>query len=391
MAATHSPNLRDSLTGRISRRFRILSEEVGLGVSAPSDNPTHLAEAIAWLKRAQDATPDDGVAQTYLVKYRHWANSYPETTGYIIPTFYAYAVLYGDADARVRAKRMADWECEVQLPEGGVVAGALGDSDQPTIFNTGQVLFGWTRAFVEEGDECYRESAVRAAAWLCSVQDEDGCWRRFGSPLTTRNVNLYNTRSAWGMAEVHRITGEQRFLDAAVRNLEWALAQQHSNGWFPHNCLQDDSQPFVHTIAYTMRGFLEVGVYAEREDFIEAAIKVGNALLRALPANGFLPGRFDEAWRPTVKWSCLTGDAQIAINWGRLYQINGDTRLRDAVSLINRFTKSTQKLNGPPEERGGIKGSHPIHGRYHPWQYPNWATKFFADALMMEEAINNAD
>jgi hypothetical protein len=38
-------------------------------------------------------------------------------------------------------------------------------------------------------------------------------------------------------------------------------------------------------------------------------------------------------------------------------------------------------------ERGGIKGSHPINGGYHPWQYPNWAAKFFADALMLEETI----
>jgi hypothetical protein len=35
---------------------------------------------------------------------------------------------------------------------------------------------------------------------------------------------------------------------------------------------------------------------------------------------------------------------------------------------------------------GGIKGSHPVNGGYHPWQYPNWATKFYADALMMDDA-----
>lgn len=77
--------------------------------------------------------------------------AYPETTGYIIPTFYRYAALTGDNDVRERARRMADWEIEIQHPSGGVLAGALGDSDQPTVFNTGQVLFGWVRAFEEEG------------------------------------------------------------------------------------------------------------------------------------------------------------------------------------------------------------------------------------------------
>ncbi|MDZ7752526.1 MAG: glycoside hydrolase family 127 protein [Gammaproteobacteria bacterium] len=381
------PVMKNSLAARVGRWARVRTESMGWGATVPADIRTHLDAAIAWLQRAQDVTADDGVAQTYLVKYAHWANSYPETTGYIIPTFYDYAALTGDQEARARARRMTDWECEIQLPDGGVLAGAIGDSDQPTVFNTGQVLFGWVRAFQEEGDERYREAAARAAHWLCEAQDDDGCWRRFGSPMTTRNVNLYNTRSAWGIAAVHRITGEQRFLDGAVKNLEWALAQQRDNGWYAHNCLQDDTQPFVHTIAYAMRGFLEVGDYTGREDFLASAVKVGDALAAALPANGFLPGRFDREWRPTVKWSCLTGNAQIAINWGRLYQITGEERFREAVTRINGFTKTTQTLDGPLDERGGIKGSHPINGGYHPWQYPNWAAKFFADALMMEHAI----
>lgn len=381
--------MSSSIVDRIDWRLRPWLESCGWRRTPPQANRVHLDAAMTWLCQAQDATPDDGVAQTYLVKHRRWANSYPETTGYIISTFYDYAALSGDASFRARARRMADWECAVQLPAGGVLAGAIGDSDQPTIFNTGQVLFGWVRAFQEEQDERYREAAVKAAHWLCQAQDEDGCWRRFGSPLTARSVNLYNTRSAWGLACVHAITGEQRFLDGAVKNVEWALAQQQDNGWLPYNCLQDDNQPFTHTIAYAMRGFLEVGAYAGREDFLAAAQKIGAALLRALPENGCMPGRFNSDWRPTVKWSCLTGDAQIALNCGRLYQLTGDGRYREATHRLNTFVKTTQKLTGPPAERGGIKGAHPINGGYHPWQYPNWAAKFFADALMIEDKIKS--
>ena len=107
------------------------------------------------------------------------------------------------------------------------------------------------------------------------------------------------------------------------------------------------------------------------------------------PANGFLPGRFDSQWKPTVKWSCLTGDCQLGINWGRLYKITGDAKYRDATTTILGFVKRTQKLTGSDRDTvGGIKGSHPIDGGYHPWQYPNWATKFYADALMMDMANN---
>ncbi len=376
-----------TLIQTVKQKGRVLAEQSGLLDQAPQDARRHLDAAIDWLCRAQDATADGGVAQTYLVRSGRWANSYPETTGYIIPTFYSYAALTGEEAPRARARRMLDWECDIQLADGGVLAGALGDSDQPTIFNTGQVLFGWVRGFEEEGEERYREAALRAANWLCDVQDEDGCWRRYGSPMTGKAVNTYNTRSAFGLLRVHAITGEQRLLRAAVRNAEWALTMRRDNGWLAENCLQDNSQPFTHTIAYAMRGLLEIGVYAQREDILAAARRMADALVERLPADGRLPGRFDQDWRPTVKWSCLTGDCQLAINWARLYQITGEARYREAVQRILGFVKRTHKLDGKPAERGGIKGSHPINGGYHPWQYPNWAAKFFADALMLELTV----
>lgn len=364
-----------------------LRDQLGIGLTKPADNRTHLDAAIAWIKHAQDVTGNGGVAQTYLVRHQRWAPSYPETTGYIIPTLYRYAALTGDADSRARARRMADWEIDIQHPTGGVLAGALGDSDQPTIFNTGQVIFGWVRAFEEEQDERYRVAAVRAADWLIDVMDLDGCWRQFGSPMTGKQVNTYNTRSAWSLARVYDITGERIYLDAAIRNAEWAMTQRNTVGWLAQNCLQDSSQPFTHTIAYAMRGLLEIGAAAGREDLIAAAQVIGDAMLEALPPDGRLPGRFNEQWRPTVNWSCLTGDCQLGINWGRLYKLTGEQKYREATSLLLNFVKQTQKLECFNQaELGGIKGSHPIDGGYHPWQYPNWATKFYADALMMDES-----
>lgn len=375
------------LSEKIRFLLRPLLDRANLKLASTGENDVHLKSAMDWLCYAQDVTVDDGVAQTYLVRRKHWANSYPETTGYIIPTFYNYAALTNNEQIRERARRMTAWECSIQHPDGGVLAGALGDSDQPTIFNTGQVLFGWIRAFQEEGEEQFRHSAIKAADWLLSVQDEDGCWRKFGSPMTGKQINTYNTRTAWGLARIQLITGEKKYLEAAVRNIEWALTQRNEHGWLRENCLQDNTQPFVHTIAYAMRGIMEVGVMTDREDFIAAAQVIGDALIPHIKANGLLPGRFDQNWNPTVAWSCLTGCAQISINWARLYQITGQDKYRQASRKVNGFLKATQKLTGDIAERGGIKGSHPINGGYHPWQYPNWPTKFYADALMMEEVV----
>ena len=83
-----------------------------------------------------------------------------------------------------------------------------------------------------------------------------------------------------------------------------------------------------------MRGFLEIGVIAKRQDFIAQAIKMGDAMLGQVQGNGFIAGRFNAKWQPTVKWSCLTGNAQISINWCRLAQITADMRYVDAAAAV---------------------------------------------------------
>jgi len=345
-----------------------------------------LGAAIEWLISAQQATADAGVAQSYFVNKKSWSASYPETTGYIIPTFFDYARFASGEEARKPAIQMADWECDLQMPEGAVQAGTVADSPaRPTIFNTGQVLFGWARAYEETNNEQYLNSLIRAADWLCDVQDEDGAWRKFGSTQTKTKVNTYNTRTAWGLIEAYKVTGNDHYHEAAKKNLDWALTQQLANGWWENNCLLYNDRPFTHTIAYAMRGFLEVGDFLKEEKYVEAALKATRALLKKQKRNGSWAGQFNRKWRAQCRWSCLTGNSQLAINFIRLFEITGEKKFFESAQRANRFNMSIQDIQADDTNiRGGIPGSWPIDGKYHPYQYPNWAAKFFADALMHE-------
>ena len=51
------------------------------------------------------------------------------------------------------------------------------------------------------------------------------------------------------------------------------------------------------------------------------------------------------------------------------------------------LVRSTVNFDGPPETRGAVKGSFPVSGAYSPFQYPNWACKFFIDAHSLERTI----
>lgn len=352
------------------------------------DVAAHLQAAADWLTRAHDATPDGGVAASYDLQKRAWTASYPETTGYIIPTFYDYAAFAGRSDFSERAVRMAEWEADIQLADGGVRAGTV-DSETvaPTVFNTGQVLFGWARAWKETGDHRFRSAASRAADWLIAAQDEDGAWTRFASPFARHKLNTYNTRTAYGLARVGHDLGESQYLEAARANVDWAVSRAQRNTWLDDNCLEMNDRPLTHTIAYSLRGILEVGVILHEERFVEFAVRMAHSIASAQRRDGALPGRLDEQWRPKARWSCLTGNAQMAINWLRLAEITGDAAFRDHAVRANRFNMATQQLDATAEVKGAIKGSFPADGGYMTWRYPNWAAKFFMDALMLEQGF----
>lgn len=369
----------------VLRWEQLLRDYLGLNRFSPRNNKIHLKEAADWILRAQDVTPDRGVSRMFsLVK--GWGASYPETTGYIIPTLLDYAKFSLEPEYRHRALEMADWELAIQLDCGAIQAGAI-DAPQkaPTIFNTGQVLFGWVSAFQETGDERYRNAAIRAANWLVEVQDSGGSWTKYASPFATYKVNTYNVRTAWGIYLVYEITKDSKYLNAALRNVRWVLEQQNNNGWFANNCLSDNTRPLTHTIGYTIEGILGIAQGTQDQDLVAAAQRAADALLLSQKNNGSVAGRFDDGWTPSVRWVCLTGVAQIAICWWRLFDLTKKSRYKSAALRANQYLKSLQDISSShPGIRGAIKGSHPITGGYCAYEYPNWATKFFMDSLLLE-------
>ena len=355
-----------------------------------------LRAAIDWICRAQDAHDDGGVARSYSLAYhpffgrRGWIASYPETTGYIIPTVFDYAHESGREDLFRRAVRMADWECDVQMANGAVQGGTVADPPTPAIFNTGQVIFGWVRAFQETGNERYLAAGVKAGDFLVAAQEPDGAWRKHLSDYATGSIAsyTYNTRTAWALLILGAVTGNDVYKRAAIRNIEFALGEQLPNGWFKNNCLYDPTRPLLHTIAYALRGMLEVGAALNNPVYIAAARKAADALLPKQRENGSLAGRFNDRWEPTVKYSCLTGNAQMGIVWGRLYQLTGDEKYAKGLVKANAFLKRVQWLGaGNPGLDGGISGSYPLHGRYGRFEVLNWAVKFFIDALTLEASL----
>jgi len=348
------------------------------------DDEAHLARALEWLCRAQDACDDGGVSAQYSVG-QGWDVSYPETSGYIAATFIACADRFADDGLLERARRIGDWEIHIQAPSGGVLSRPR--RLETRVFNTGQVILGWCALFERTGDGRYIDAARRAGDYLARLQEPDGTWQKD----TYCGARTYHARTDWGLLRLAGLTGEARYRDAARRNLAWVMRQRQDNGWFRNSGFHADD-PITHVIDYTFIGILESALLdpsafdagpaellaAGADAICEIVERPG---LRGIP--GMISASFDARWQSGDRDSCLTGNAQLAYTLLRLHGLTGNERYaRSARALIGAL-KRTQARDGVPDAvRGAVAGSFPVYGRYLPNSFPNWAAKFFADALL---------
>jgi hypothetical protein len=358
--------------------MRIAAREFLRRSAATVDVSIRRDEALAWLMRAQDVTSDGGVSYGYSIR-GGWRDSYVETTGYIATTFFLLADTLGRPELKERAVRMASWLCSVQRNDGSFTNTRYSQSSG-IVFDTGQDLFGLVRAFQVTGEDRFASAANLAADWLVSDStDVTGRWTR-----NTHNgiPHVYNTRVAWALLQANALWPLPDRERVARANLDWALTQL-SNGWFDQCAFVRDAAPFTHTIAYAIRGMWESGVLLSDRRYRQAALEAAGAVATKVREDGYLPGQIDVRGRSVGNYCCLTGNCQMAIVWAKMYRDTGDESLRSAAVAALHYVMSTQDVTSDNlNVRGAIKGSQPIWGRYAPLSYPNWATKFFVDALV---------
>ena len=349
----------------------------------------HLRAAAQWLAAAQDSQSDGGVAGRYQLN-RGWTSSYPETTGYIVPTFLALSRALLGAGFRERAARAVGFLMSVQMPEGGFPGLEIADNrTAPSPFNTAQILHGLTAWHRETGDDEVRVAAERAVRWLLSVQDPDGAFRRhfYGERAATYSAYLACWLAEWGDYAADRAA-----LAAASRHLDWTLAQRRPNDWITLAGFDDEQhqadEAFTHTIAYALAGILSTAETLGRSDGIAAANAAAERLARRLELSRFLPGLIGSDWRGRSRYACLTGNCQMALIWFRLHSLSRNLPLVNAALKAIDLVKLAQPMgNSNPGLFGGIPGSDPVHGSYIEGAVPNWAAKYFIDALLEKRRV----
>ncbi len=333
---------------------------------------------------------DGGVAGHFSL-WRGWRSSYPETTGYLIPTFLKLAKEPSLESFEDRAAKAIAFLLRCQLPEGAFGGGRIGRNTMtPSVFNTAQIICGLVAWHRHTKDQRVLESAVRAGDWLVSVQDADGGWRRH----VYRDVAAsYTAHASCWLAELGEHIGEQRYRHAAHRHLEWVLALvDPATGWFDRcGFTRQDHKKRIgstHTIAYTLAGVLKTSQLLGIGGGIASVERASKEIAKRLELLGWLPGVLDSCWRRRAAFACVTGTAQMGLIWMQLFEGRRDVRWMNAAMLAIDTVKQAQEMRAAaPGLLGAIPGSDPVWGGYARLAYPNWAAKFFIDALIEKRRV----
>jgi len=355
----------------------------------------HLSACMQWLVKAQEVNSGGGISSIYHLDTKRWDADYPETTGYIIPTFLSYYRYSGIETYLKSAIDMGDWEVDIQAPDGGVGEPIGVYGLQPRVFNTGQVLLGWLALYKEAGDSKYFDAAIKAADWIVKSQDPDGKWSR----NTYMGPKAYHSRVAWALLELYDISQEKRWQIAANKAINWVLSLGNQNGWFEKNSLTTPDKPWTHLIGYVLVGLLESCMLDSHNCnptkllslLAGAAKNIANYCLKSAELSTncqlkILPGTFDQNWMSNDNWTCVTGNAQIAFFLRKMFAIFNDDSLIIAADHLIKELKSIHYVDGISDLNlyGGLPGSYPIGGGYAPYGIPNWGVKFFADTLLQK-------
>ncbi len=309
---------------------------------------TACEKACAWIKKYT-------IAGGGIVNNSNLPESYPEVTGYYIPTLMRWGF-------RDTAEAYGKWLCSIQHSDGAWYDTAGKD---PYVFDTAQILKGLlaVRDRVAGADEAIR----KGCDWILSNIDKNGRvhtpskeeWGADG--ICSELIHLYCLSPLLEAAEVY---GNRAYREAAERAADYYIT-----------CHGEEIREFgflSHFYAYVMEALCDIG----REEIARESMRQMELLI---DEKGYVPAYKD------VNWVCSTGMFQLAIVWFKLGDLSrGNKALSYAARLQN--------------ESGGWYGSYPVtddpraadrkeYPDYFADSEISWAVKYFLDAVYFKNKL----
>lgn len=296
--------------------------------------------AIGWIN--ENTIEGEGIVNNNVLR-----KSYPEVTGYFIPTL----IRWGHRELAVSYAR---WLCSIQDESG-----AWFDTDKkaPYIFDSAQILKGLVAVQKIYPDKVQiKKCILKGADWILGNMSTEGRLiapdeKIWGDKSTMSElIHLYCLSP---LIEISRIYN----IDDYEKKAKFILQ------YYINNCKTEilNFNLLSHFYAYVIEGLVDLEEY-------ELASEAMEKISKKQSEEGAVPGYNN------VSWVCTTGLFQLAIIWFKL----GDK---------NRGEKAFNYACGLQNSSGGWYGSCRVddsegeENTYFPNVEISWAVKYFLDAL----------
>jgi malonyl-CoA O-methyltransferase len=314
------------------RRFAAASakSQIRPGFLATARSPVF--RAIEWIHAFEN--PKGGIYAS-----SNDSSSYPEVTGYLIPTLIECA-------EKDLAARLTRWLVRIQRRDGSF----LSVDGVPHVFDTGQALRGLLAA-----SELVPDAAVagsRAAEYLYNRAVAGGVrgfyvdpiWIRKYSKSIPMSTHLYVLPPLLRASEIFQNPKYRRAVDSC---LETYVKSKDS--------LQFST--LTHFLAYELEALIDL-------DRSETATPILDKLGEEETVDGAVPAMHE------VSWICTPGLAQLAVCWYK-------------IGRQEPADKALQWLEAHQTKSGGFRGSYGENASYFPEVEIPWAAKFYLDAALL--------
>ncbi len=336
---------------------------------------------LDWISRSFAATGNKGSSAFYRkLPWRkgHWAAAYPETTGYLIETLLDYHKITGNDTLKKLALDAARWLVLLQHQNGAMPGGFADGPMQPSVFNTGMILFGLKRAYQETNDPILLASMDKASKWLLRIQGPDGEWKQ--AAYSEGFIPSYYTKVVWAVLEANKVLGIPS-VDQKMNSALEFYRRRITDDFFICDCGFHLGEPaLTHTLAYSLTGFLHSARILKNIDAYQQVVTVCKKLAATIFEKGKTAGTYRNHWEGNYHFQCMTGNAQLSIIFSNLFEWERDARFQEVAMKVFNTVIQSQRKKGPLDTIGAIPGSKPIWGKYFRFSYPNWGGKFFLDA-----------
>lgn len=368
---------------------KVLIDKLQLVNKIP-DPDRSLENIFKWIKASFEAN-NDGGSSAYYSFTDGWKASYPETTGYLIPTLYDYYSYTKNEEWRTLAKKASDWLIKIQHIEGGWQGLQVDKKCDLRVFNTAMILDGLIAAYEVEKEKKYLDSAISGFKWTFSKMDAKG----FFTENNVSDGGSFDTLVVACLLMVYQYLPEnekESFLPKITNSLDAHLTLQFENGLF-QRCNFNTSYKntsLLHHIGYTLDGLMISSEILNNEKYYLAAKKTALKLLSKFEVSLELPAFTSDDWTSFkdlygVRSSlCLTGYSQIAIVFFKIYKHDNDLRflsaalkINDIVSAIGNYRSLNKGISF------GLAGSYPVNGNYQPYKFVNWSAKYHAESVLL--------